>query len=123
MNAGLYVGTISEEITSIIGYVPDEATSGYNLRAVRLSVSSALASGQDYWVVRLGTLDGSNFHALTEITLASGLSGIQRWKFAQPIRVPRGSVLGLRTIKRGSPDSIQGLSLVLEYGILGARSN
>ncbi len=108
----------------LLGQIPVEAVSGYFIRAVRLCVTQTIKSSQDYWLIRIGTLDGTTFTARTEIDLSTGLvAGERRWKLTQDLRIERGSVVALKAVHRGKPVPIQGLSLVLEYGILGARSN
>ena len=108
----------------LLGYVPAEATEGYLLRAVRFCVTRTIKPSEDYWLIRVGTLNGTTFTALTEVNLSTGLvSGERRWRLVSDLRLPQGSVVALKAVHRGKPVPIQGLSLVLEYGILGARSN
>lgn len=123
MIGSIFCGDISEDgVIRLLGLVPSEASNGYNIRAIRLHVSTDLAGGQDFWSLRLGTIEGTTFTAQAEVDLSGGIKGLRRWTFARDLRVPRGSTVALKAVKHGGPAAITGLSVILEYGILGARS-
>lgn len=124
MIAAAFIGQPVDGGVYALGYIPLESLNGDILRAVRVCVAETLRPSQDYWVLRIGTLVGTTFTARTEVNLRDGIvAGEKRWAFASDIRVPRGSLIALKAVKVGNPPAILGLSLILEYGILGARGN
>ncbi len=115
-------GTIVTDSVGFFGYVPVETT-GLLLRAANLAVGAAVpASPYDYWSLLYGLWSPGAFQVVAVHGLQDGVNAAgMRRPFDAGVRAPRGFTLALKAVRTGSPAPLQGLSVALEYGILGSR--
>ena len=120
-----FLGTFASEQIRLLAFVPTDATTAAQVRALHLLAGEALASDiHDYWIVQIGIIDGGKFTVITrEIALTGGLPANVHRRFAieDPVLLARGDVLALRVTPRGTPAPLAGLSAIPEWGILSTR--
>lgn len=119
---GTYCGDFTDTRTVLIGYIPIESR-GYLVRAVNICLGSDYGPDeQSGWGIQVGRLQPAGaFTCLFEHGLGTGMRAAgTRW-FANPaFRVAAGDLIALRAVAKGNPSTIHGLSVALEYGILGS---
>lgn len=115
--------TVEDEGFGPLSLIPVESPQGLLLRAVHVGVGQAVRPNQsNFWTLQVGTLLGSTFSVLREFPLQDGLQrGVTRFALGGGLRVPRQTLVALRAVQRGTTAPLVGLSVLPEYGILGAR--
>lgn len=117
-----FLGTFTTTGTAILGYVPQEGV-GLAIRALSLTLRNDVKTTKDdYWTLQLGLWTPQQFQALAQVPLQNGVraSGL-RFPIQGDPRVQRGATLALRASQHGAPPPLEGLSVLVEYGILGVR--
>ena len=117
------IGSLSSDGDYIVGYVPTEVT-GYVVRAIHICVAQEFIPTEgSSWSLQLCRSTDSGVPTVLAETVLDRVVRAQarRIPYSPYPRVPPGSEVILRAYKRGSPGTISGLSLALEYGITGVR--
>src|SRR5262245_26858510 len=97
-------------------------SSGDALRGVYVFVTArVLPSTTDWWKLFVGLTTTGPFEPVAEFTLQNVVepSGA-RFPAPKGARLPPGNLIALKLVQRGSPAPLDGLSVALDYGILGA---
>lgn len=120
--ACVQAGSFSTNQVFFFGFVPKEVT-GLVLRASNVVVSvTQPASTHDFWTLQYGAWSPGSFQPSASQSLRNGVgSAGLRFSFPDGSVVPRGVVFALRAVQSGQPHPIEGLSVAVEYGIVGER--
>lgn len=123
MITGTTIETVADDRTVLLGYIPPEAPSGWILRAIHFLASAEVdADPANYWTMRVGAFTGPTFHTIFEYPLQNGVqTRPKRITVPGKPRIAQGDLVAVRFVSVGSPADLEGLSLVLEYGIFGSR--
>lgn len=120
---GIYCGDFDATRIVLIGYIPTESH-GYLVRAMNIRLGADwVQDGQSTWTLQIGKVQPAGvFTVLFERSLGTGLKASgTRWLASPGFRVGPGDLIGLRALQLGGPATLEGLSVALEYGILGSR--
>lgn len=120
-----YLGDTVTEKTVLLGRVPEDAPEGQRVRALHFTVGETCeASGENFWLLRLGRIFNGKFDSLTrEIAIDGSLPAgtVRRYSLLDPALVSRGEILSLRLSPRGAPPPLAGASVVVEWGVHASR--
>lgn len=121
---GIYLGDFTQDRTVLLAVLPEDAPTGGQIQALHILSGSTLEYDyQNAWWLQLGVLSEGSFVVLWETSLRDGLSANVARKLSPetPIQTERGDRLALKLYVDGAPAPITGLSLVIEWGILGTK--
>lgn len=116
----IYIGDLDDDKDTLLGLLTKD-DGGVSLKALVLYLNEAYKpTTTSSWIFQVGSLDNQNFTVLQELRFKNGLpSGLTRATIEA--RVPPGTILLLRIIKSGEPPDLTGLSVIPEYGLIGAQ--
>ena len=114
----VYLGDISTERTIPLMAVPDEGP-GVLVRRVLLGATTEVPPNPtDFWVLSLGTVDGTrNFtpESLFPLSKLGLQNGVRQAQVNPKLSLDPGSFLALKLEKRGSPTDLPGLYVALDF--------
>ena len=122
MNQAVYIGDATATRTGQLATLPAKATAGASLRGFSVMAEASFPSNTDFWLLRIGRAVGNSFESLYEVSFQGGFPPHPvEFDLGGGIPVSRGDVLLWRVIPQGDPEPLAGLSIVPDWGTLGAR--
>lgn len=124
-NPGIALGDFVAERTSLVAIVPQDAQEGAQIRAIHVLAGETISTDErNYWVLQLGVLATGKFRLIAAETPFQGgftANVATTIPYLDPALVSRGTLVAIRMTPRGDPPPLVGLSVVVEWGILGSR--